>query len=227
MNLILPRKDSDGNYYISYSQVMSFLDNKSFNLGIEGKLEYIRSYFFEESFPDAGWAQFGLEVEDYICSRQGSENFTNEEINLLNEVVPLGNFQREIKIPLFENVYVKGFIDDANNDLSWIRDYKTASKTSAKKYYKPEYVQLLVYAEGVKQITGSYPKKIEVCIIERNGNCFGKTNGRGLLSVGNEVWYHDIELDIQKIKNTIEIFKSVVIEISEIYKLFLKLKNGK
>jgi hypothetical protein len=223
--IILPRRDSEGKYYISYSQLTSFKSLKSFNLGIEGKLEYIRSYFFGEQFPDAGWAEFGAEVEDYICHIDREYNLTDKEKATLNQIEPLGVFQQEIKIPLFENVYLLGYIDDASSGFKKIRDYKTASQNSKKRYYEPDYIQLPLYAEGVKVITGEYPKEAEVCIIERKGNVFGMENRRDLLSVGEQVWYHPIDISPARIQGVLMQAKATVFEVSELYKTFLKINK--
>lgn len=223
--IILPRKDDDGNFYISYSQISSWNEIKSFNLNILGKLEYIRSYFLGETFADAGWAEFGSDVEDYICSKDKADKFTDNEKSLMDSITPLGVFQKEIKIQLFDNVYLKGFVDDASDDLLTIRDYKTASQSSKQKYYKSDYIQLPLYAKGIQEETGFYPTKAEVCIIERKGNCFGKTNGRSLLSVGENVWFHTVDINEKLINETIEKIKNIILEISEVYKLFLKLEK--
>lgn len=219
--IVLPQKDDRG-YYISYSQFSSFLSKKSFSLGIEGKLEYIRGYFFGERFPDQGWGQFGTETEGYICDKEFADNFTDREKEVMNKIKPLGVFQKEISVPLFEGIRLKGFIDDANEDLSIIRDYKTASATSKMKYYKDDYYQLPLYAKAIELETGKLPLKAEVCIIERKGNCFGMTERRDLLSIGNEIWYHEVDVSEQRVNEVIERIKATVIEISELYKVFLK-----
>lgn len=243
--IILPRKDGDGNYYISYSQYNSFKSAKSFNLGISGKHEYIRSYFLNETFPDQGWAEFGQDVEDYICygkltkaklkkldkEREKSNQklvsevisgFNEDEKETLSKVKPLGNFQVEINLKILPNVFIKGFIDDATEDLIHIRDYKTCSKNSSKKYYGDDYYQLDIYSAWVEQETGKLPAKAEVCMIERKGNCFGMTERRDLLSVGNEIWYTDRDINKERVDHIIEDVRDVVVEISELYKVFLK-----
>lgn len=223
--IVLPRQNPDGSYYISYSQVTTWKEMKSFNLSILGKLEYIRSYFFGEQFPDAGWAQFGSEVEDYVCEKKGRELFTQPELITLDKVVPLGRFQTEVKIPLFPNVFLKGFIDDAAEDFSVIRDYKTASNNSRSRYYKPDYVQLPIYAAGVREITGRLPERAEVKIIERLGNCFRMVNRRDLLSVGTQIWDVDIDVSHARVEKELAKVRATVLEISEAYKVFLKLKD--
>lgn len=222
-DVMLPRRDSDGNYYISYSQFTSWKDLKSFNLGVRGNLEYMLSYFFGEDFGDAGWAQFGSEVEDYICQRLHADKFTDKERETMEKIVPLGNFQIETKLWLLPNVYVKGFIDDATQDMMKIRDYKTASNSSRQRYYKDDYVQLDSYALWVQQETGKIPDELEVCIIERKGNCFGMKNARERLSVGTEIWYHPRITNQERLDKVRADILTAVFQISDAYKTFLKI----
>lgn len=223
--LILPRRDKDGNYYISYSQFSSWKDLKGFNTNMKGSAEYMLSYFFGERFEDAGWSQFGTEVEGYITEREFANQFTAKEKATLDSIKPLGVFQHEVKFFVLPNVYILGYIDDALEDFSKIRDYKTASKSSKAKYYKPDYYQLDIYATYVKEMFGHYPQA-EVCIIERVGNCFGKVQRRDLLSVGSFVLYHQREVSEERSLEVRSLLLKTITEISDAYKLYLKL-NGK
>lgn len=225
LDIELPRKDEDGNYYISYSQKNSFNSEKGFNTGLPGAQEYILSYFFGMQWPDAGWGDFGKDVEDYICEKKSADLFNDSEKSLLDTIKPLGIFQKEVKLWLAGNLYLLGYIDDCSEDMSWIRDYKTASKNSSSKYYEPDYEQLDLYAMYVKQETGKLPDKMEVCIIERKGNVFGyKENRRDLLSVGNEVWYVDRETSEERLEKIRTSLMKTIIRISDLYKVFKKVK---
>ena len=221
--IVLPRQDEEGNYYISYSQINLWQDLKSFNLGVLGKYEYILSYFFGEDWPDVGWALHGTLCENYITERKDGEYFTDEEKKVLESIETLGEFQHEIKIN-FDGFYVKGFIDDMTPDMKHIRDYKTCSLNSSKKYYKPEYKQLHLYSLYVLQETGKVPEKCEVVMIEREGNAF-RTPGKENLKVGKNVWRHEIEVkeeDLEELQ--VDMLKTVQ-EISDCYKVFLKLNR--
>lgn len=221
--IVLPRfNEKEGTYYISYSQVTAWNAIKSFTLGIPGKEEYIRSYFLKEMHPEGGFATFGKDVEDYICSRDKAETFTNDEKAVLDSIKPLGTFQREFKIKR-DGYYVLGYIDDANEDLTKIRDYKTASKASAKKYYTDEYEQLDIYAMAIKEEIGRCPDELEVCVIERSGNGF--KGGREALKVAGEVWYINRETSDDKMARISHNIERTVKEISEVYKVFLKLNK--
>lgn len=223
-DIILPRQDENGDFYISYSQYSSWKSKKSFNLGIDGREEYILSYFFKERFPDAGWALFGQQVEDYVCEKKGSEFFSERERKVMDQIDPLGVFQEEIKWYILPNVYILGYIDDRLEDYSKIRDYKTASQSSKARYYKDDYTQLDIYGGYVQSKTGLIPQA-EVCIIERQGNCFGMRERRDLLSVGNEVWYHPITITPQRIEKVKADILTTIFEVSSHYKHFLNLNK--
>lgn len=221
--IILPRKDKDGNYYTSYSSLKSWSEAKGFNTGRLGKEEFIRTYFFGEQYPDNnGFAQFGSEVEDYICGKPEAQDlFTAKEKETLDKIKPLGVFQHEFKIQL-DGFYVKGFIDDLKPDHKLIRDYKTASERSSQKYYEPEYNQLELYALAIQQDKGFIPD-LEVCVIERLGNGF--RGGRGVMSVGENIWYIPRTTNEQKLLELKQYIIDTTKDISEYYQLFLQLNK--
>ncbi|MCK5015696.1 MAG: PD-(D/E)XK nuclease family protein [Candidatus Peribacteraceae bacterium] len=221
--IVLPRTDKEGNYYISYSQIKNWNSDKSFNLKILGKMEYILEYFFKEDFGDMGWAQFGTEVEEFILERKHSGVFTSKEKEVLETITPLEVPQQEIRIE-FDGFYLKGFMDDATKDFKHIRDYKTCSLNSSKQYYEDGYYQLDIYGMWVKQETGALPEKAEVVMVERAGSAF-KWGGRKNLSVKEEVWNHDRELTEERQEYLRGYINKTALEISEVYKVFLKMKG--
>lgn len=225
MNLILPKKDENGEYFISFSQVSLWREAKGFDTGFPGYQEYIRKYFLGETFENnTGYAEFGTEVENYICSREDSDKFTDDEKAVLEKITPLGVFQKEIKLYFKEyGFYVKGFIDDCTEDLTRVRDYKTASSKSKEKYYQQDYRQLDLYALAIKEETGVLPSQVEVVCIERLGNGF--KGGRNALTVGKEIWYIDKVVNEQRIKEVKDYIITSAIEISEYWKVFCKLNN--
>lgn len=219
----LPKIDKEGKYYVSYSQVQLWNEKKGFDTGLPGKQEYIRKYFLNEKFEDkTGYGQFGSEVEAYICKREFADKFSDNERKVLDQIKPLGRFQTEFKID-FGDFYLWGFIDDANKAITHIRDYKTASHASGKKYESDEYTQMDIYALAAKSITGKLPKKLEVCCIERKGNGF--KGGRTVLEVANDVWYIERKVDEQRLKQIEENIISTVNEISEYWKIFKTLNK--
>lgn len=216
----LPKKTDEGKPYISFSQYKNWRAKKSFNLGIEGRQEYILEYFHGYGFPDKGWAEFGNDVEDYICERKGAEKFTDSEKETLGSIETLGVYQKRFEIDLGEFVVI-GYIDDLLEDLTKIRDYKTASKNSSKQYYTDTYWQLDLYAMWVVQQTGKIPE-LEVVIVERKGNCMFQ-GGREVLSVGNEVWYVPRETSYERLDWLKNDLIQVATEISDAWKVYQKL----
>ena len=214
----LPRTTEDGVPYISYSQWKMWKEAKSFNLRVEGKLEYMLEYFFGEEFPDMGWAHFGNIVEDYVTEKKGAGMFGQKEKDLMDSIETLGVFQQEAWLDLGD-FKLRGFLDDMTEDGTWIRDYKTASENSSKKYYQDDYYQLDIYAMWILQEFGILPEKMEVCIIERKGNPF---KGEDLV-VGDNVWYVDRPINPMRIQELREDIIKVTHEISGYYKTFLKL----
>jgi len=218
----LPRVTESGKPRISYSQIRSYKSKKSFNLQIDGSLEYMIEYFMGHKFPDVGWGEFGHDVEGYIGERKFAEKFDEDEKKILDNIEPLGVLGEEFEIDFGEFVLVM-IIDDRAKDWAKIRDYKTASKNSSKRYYEEDYKQLDIYALKPYMESGFIPE-LEVKVIERKGNCmFG--GGRDVLKVGKEVWTIQRETSeerLEVIKN--EIF-TTVIEISDLYKEYLKLNK--
>lgn len=220
--MILPKKNKEGEYYLSYSAINLWDNIKGFNTGRLGKEEFIRNYFFGEEYEDnTGFALFGSQVEDYIVNRGSADKFDDREKAILETIQPLGIFQKEIKIP-FDGFFIKGFLDDCTHDFAKIRDYKTASLNSSKKYYEPEYNQLDFYALAIYKEHGFIPE-MEVVCIEREGNGF--RGGRDVMSVKENVWYIPRYTDVAKLKELEDYINKTAQEISEYYQLYLKLNR--
>lgn len=220
--MILPKKDKDGNYFISYSQINGWNEAKGFNTGAPGKQEYIRRYFLGERYDAGPFAVFGKEVEDYIATRSGADKFTEAERKVLDQIEPLGVFQHEFKLQ-YDGFYVWGFIDDRKADFKKIRDYKTGSVKSSAKYSEDGYDQLDLYALAIQQETGTIPEELEVCIIERTGNGF--RGGRDVLKVGENVWYVQRKTHVERLANLEQKIQNTVKQISHTYEVFLKLNK--
>lgn len=218
--LKLPRS-KDGIPYISYSQYKNWNSAKSFHLRAEGRHEYMLEYFFGEEFPDMGWAQFGSEVEDYICERKHSDVFSVEERAVIDTIEPLGVFQQEFLLD-FGDFALLGFLDDATEDFKHIRDYKTCSENSSKQYYKDDYYQLDIYALWVAQKFGYIPDRMEVLMIERTGNPF-KGGGRSVLQVGSKWWSHERQTSHQRVEFLQADITRVAHEIAQSWGVYQKL----
>ena len=230
--LNLPRKDEEGNCYISHSQVKSFNSDSSYHLGAKGIYEYILGYFFKHKFEDISKDSFGIfgtEAEDYALEGKGAENFTKKERDFLNKLPVLGNTQVEVKYD-FGGFYLKGFIDDCDEEMTILDDMKTASEGSSKQYYEDDYKQLDVYDMCVEQMKGKPAKKLRVKVIERLGNPFWNKNdtviGRDALSVGEQMWIIErktspkrkekIKKEIIETANKIQKFYEVYLELLKI-----------
>lgn len=218
----LPRKTKEGKPRISYSQFNLWLENSSFNMGKEGWMEYVCVYFLGFSFEDSGWGEFGKDTEAYICFRDKENNFNEKEKYILDEIVPLGVFQKEIEHD-FGNFVLYGIVDDMTTSMDRIRDYKTASEKSSGKYRKEDYYQLLFYCLIIWRKFGVIPEA-EVCVVERKGNC-SFTKKRKDLTVGDNIWYIPNEITVEKME-AIEIeLKRIVEEISCWFKIFNRINT--
>ena len=220
--ILLPRTTKEGKPRVSYSQVSLFNSKKSFNLGIEGELEYIISYFLGHQltpkFGGESWSSFGKDVELYIGERERGEAFSIEEKEVLDTIEPLGVVSTPFELDLGEFV-LTGLIDDRLEDWSKIRDYKTASKATKKQYEKDSYIQLDLYALVALEKTGKIPK-MEVCVIERSGN--GNKGGRDVLKVAGGVWYIEKTTTLERLRKLKEDIFEAVLGISNLYKTYLK-----
>lgn len=221
--MLLPKQDAEGTPYISYSQVKLWNEAKGFSTGLLGRHEYIRSYFLGEQYADkGGFGQFGTEVENYICKRENADQFTDAERAVLDQIEPLGIFQKQIKIP-FDGFYLTGYIDDVNPEYTKIRDYKSASVKSKEKYYADDYWQLDLYSLFIKKEQGKLPKELEVCIIERLGNGF--KGGRAAMTVGTNIWYVPRKTNKERLKTIEQNIINTATEISKYYEVFCKLNQ--
>lgn len=218
----LPKKAKNGKPRISYSQYNLYNSIKSFNLDKEGFHEYIICYFMGYHFRDLGWGEFGHDVEAYVTKKEREHKFSNEEIKTLDKVEVLGELSDSFELD-FGDFILTGIIDDRKKDWSKIRDYKTASKNSKKRYYSPDYKQLKFYAMKGLEVTGEIPE-LEVLCIERKGNCTFSKDRRDL-TVGENIWSIPIETSINELSELEEDLRRTVHEISDLYKVFKKV-NG-
>jgi hypothetical protein len=218
---MLPKKDKEGVPYISYSQANLWSDVKGYNTGMDGKIEYMLSYFYKVNFPDVGFGGFGgkvgtaLEVGDFSA-------FSPLEIETLKKVERLDVFEKEIRIP-FDGFYLVGYIDTCTEDLKYIKDYKTASPSSKEKYYTDDYKQLMIYAKGVHCEKGYYPERMNVEIIERKGNAFN--GGIDALSLGDNIWIVEKEISAEKIEEVAKYVEKTALEISEYWSVWKKINK--
>ena len=218
---MLPKKDKEGVPYISYSQANLWSDVKGYNTGMDGKIEYMLSYFYKVNFPDVGFGGFGGKVGTSLEEGDFSA-FSTSEIDTLRKVERLDIFEKEIRIP-FDGFYLVGYIDTCTEDLKYIKDYKTASHSSKEKYYTDDYKQLMIYAKGVHCEKGYYPERMNVEIIERKGNAFN--GGIDALSLGENIWIVEKEISAEKIEEVAKYVEKTALEISEYWSVWKKINK--
>ncbi len=224
--LILPRKDEDGNYYISYSQISKWKRSKR---------DYIRKYFFGE--PDDNpalqkYGDFGHKVGEAYENNDFSK-WEEHEAEYLQSLPFYDEFEREIKLEM-DGFYVLGYIDSNTKPqaapsyllssgttyIKKILDYKTgdiAKRTP--EYESEEYKQLTIYAAALQQEFGILPQEAHVVLIGRGGNAF---KGEELTLVKDaNIIKKDISPEV--IQKTLEYVQSTAEEISRYYQVYLKL----
>jgi hypothetical protein len=157
----LPKKDKNGNSYLSYSQLSLFKRSRQ---------EYFDRYIVGEKFEGNDYTDFGSKVGKSLESNNFSR-FTENEAIILKKVRRLDQFERSTFLN-YDGFYVLGFIDSNSNDYKEIIDYKTGGKNKEKEYLKEEYNQLQLYALSLRQETGITPEVASVEFIRRSGNAF-------------------------------------------------------
>ena len=153
----LPKKDINGNSYLSYSQITLFKKDKD---------EYIRRYILKEPFIPNKYTDFGSKVGKALEENNFS-NFSNVEQGVLNSVTRLDQFERKVTLN-YDGFYILGFIDTNSLDLNSLIDYKTGGRGKEKQYSQNDYDQLCLYALSLRQETGITPQKAEVIFIRRS-----------------------------------------------------------
>ena len=207
--LILPKSDKEGLPYLSYSQISTWKRSKR---------DYMRQYFYGESFEGNAYTDFGSSVGEALESGDFSA-FTKKEAEFLKTVPRYDEFEREIKL-LMKGFYVKGFIDTNTKVLDMLADYKTGSiETKATEYESDSYNQLEIYAAALKQVSGVLPTKASVFLIDRTGNAFKGEE----LKLGKEFITITRDITEEKIKSVLEEVQLIAEEISSYYQVFLKL----
>ena len=214
--LILPRKDEDGNYYISYSQLSKWKRSKR---------DYMRKYFFGE--PDDNpalqkYGDFGHKVGEAYENDDFSQ-WSEKETEYLKSLPYYDEFEREIKLQM-EGFYVLGYIDSntAAEDgyVKKILDYKTGEVAKRQaEYESSDYKQVAIYSAALEQEYGKLPDEAIVVLIGRDGNAF---KGEELtLAMNHAIIPKEINQDV--IDETLEYVQQTAEEISKYYQAYLKL----
>lgn len=213
-HLLLPKKDEEGMYYLSYSQKTKWKKSKR---------DYIRKYFFGEDEDNSGLQKYGdfghrvggaFENDDY-------SSFEPDEIAFLKTIPKYDQFEREIRLNM-DGFYLKGFIDTNTDDLDKLADYKTGeiAKRQAE-YESDEYEQLDIYSAAIEQETGKLPTDVKVFLIGRSGNAFQREE----LTLTKEFVTITKEVTMERIEAVKKSVQSVAEEISDYYRVYLKLNE--
>lgn len=208
--LVLPRKDKDGNSYISYSQHSKWKYSKK---------DYIKSYFFGERFEGNAYTDFGSKIGEALENNDFSA-FDSVEVKTLKKVTRLDEFEREIKWNL-DGFYVKGYIDTNDKDCKILIDYKTGDLNKVATYEDDKYDQLAIYAGAIAQETGTLPEQAHVELIERTGNAFRGED----LALGKEVVSIPQDITPKKIEKVKKEVIKVATEIADHYAVFNKMNS--
>lgn len=214
--LILPRKDEDGNYYISYSQLSKWKRSKR---------DYMRKYFFGE--PDDNpalqkYGDFGHKVGEAYENNDFSA-WSEEEAEYLKSLPYYDEFEREIKLQM-DGFYVLGYIDSntavEDGYVKKILDYKTGEVAKRQSEYESsDYKQVAIYSAALQQEYNKLPDEAIVVLIGRNGNAF---KGEELtLAMNDAIIPKEINQDV--IDETLEYVQQTAEEISRYYQAYLKL----
>jgi hypothetical protein len=204
--LRLPRKDKDGNVYISYSQMNKFITD------IDG---FVETYIEGKPWEGNAYTDFGTKVGEAL-EHNDFKGFAEREKRILTQVPRLDIFEREIKLK-FNGFYVKGFIDTAAYDFRTIADYKTGGKRKEFQYQEDKYSQLALYALGVKQETGIMPEQAKVIFMRRDGNAF---KGEKLTLAAEKPLLLDVDISTQRLINVYDETEAVAHEMERFCKQF-------
>jgi hypothetical protein len=200
----LPKKDKNGNSYLSYSQLSLFKRSKE---------EYFEQYIIGKPFEGNAYTDFGTKVGEAL-EKDNYSDFSINEKETLKKVTRLDLFERRTILNC-KGFYIVGYIDSLTSDFSRLIDYKTGGKKKESEYIKPEYTQLHLYALSLRQETGITPKKASVEFIRREGNAF-----RGQkLTVGSEVIEVEIDISYNRLKDVYWETLKTAKEIEQFYKL--------
>lgn len=227
--IILPRTDDSGNYYLSYSQIKDWKSDRR---------KYIREYFMGEKSDNEGLQKYGdfgnkvgeaFENDDYSA-------FEPDEIEFLKTVPRFDEFEREIRLNM-DGFYLKGYIDtntkpevisEDSVPMKWIRkiaDYKTGDvekKGSSKiDYSSCDYLQVEIYAAGLRQEFGKAPKEASVLLLGRSGNAFKNEE----LKLTKEFIEIEKKITDKRLDEVEQEVQRVAEEISEYYQVFLQMNK--
>lgn len=205
----LPRKDQEGFYYVSYSQLALFKRNKD---------EYYENYILGKKFEGNEYTDFGGKVGAALELGRFNE-FSKQETEILKKVTRLDEFERKTTLNYKEGFYVLGFIDTNSKDFTRIIDYKTGGLKKEDQYKSKDYTQLQIYALSLRQETGVTPEKASVEFIRRGGNAF---KGEKLIVKNEDPIEIPIDVSYERLK---EVYWDTLETTKQISKFYKQHKN--
>jgi len=200
----LPKKDRNGNSYVSYSQLSLFKRSQS---------DYYEQHVLQKPFEGNEYTDFGSKVGEALETNKFSK-FSKKESNILKEVTRLNDFERKVTLN-YDGFYVLGFIDTNKDDYSHIIDYKTGGIGKHLQYKKDDYTQLPLYALSLRQETGITPSKATVEFITRAGNAF---KGEKLTVADEPPIIIDIDISYNRLRQVYWDTLKTAKEIEQFYK---------
>lgn len=226
--IILPKlylNDASGNYpqhvnkyKLSYSQYTSWKDPLY-------KSDYIRQYFLGERSGAGIYALFGSACGGYFEDLTiDSQWLSAEDVKVLKKLERPNNAKYEGEIVLDRGSYViQGFIDQEFmvGDKLFIKDLKTGNVDSKVKFYGgPEYQQTTIYSHA-RKLEGFDIGYSGVMLLGRKGN-----GGQyGPLRLSGVIEHIATPYSEERAKKALASIDAAVFEISNAYKLFLKLNK--
>lgn len=222
--LNLPRRDKDGNCYLSHSQIKTWKKSKR---------EYIRQYFLGEDNDNKGLQKFGdfghlvgeaFENNDFSA-------FEPDEVEFLLTIPQYDEFERKIRLDM-DGFYLLGYIDTSSMPKDYgngqgehvrrIADYKTGDIIKrGEEYSSDDYLQVEIYAAALEQEFGVIPEDCKVYLIGRSGNAF-KNEALALTKEFVTISRDSSPERIQTVKDEVQ---AIAEEISEYYEAFLKVNQ--
>ena len=213
--IILPQTDENGEMYLSYSQKKTW----------KKKRDYIRQYFFGNKSDNEyleKYGDFGNKIAD-VFRNEDYSGFTKKEIEFLKTIPKYDEFETEVHLDM-GGWYVKCYVDSntkvEDGYVKELLDYKTGEIDKRKvDYESQEYDQIEIYAAAFEQKYGKLPNKGKVVLIQRDGNAFKNEE----LKLGDKYIEIPKKITKKRIKEVKDEYIYTAREISEYYKVFLKL----
>lgn len=203
--MILPKKDENGNSYLSYSQISLFKRSQQ---------EYYENYILGKRFDGNEYTEFGSNVGEAL-EENNFDKFSENETKILKQVTRLDEFERKTTLK-YEGFYIVGYIDSMKSDYSKIIDYKTGGLKKEFQYSDDSYTQLHLYALSLRQETGVTPKEAVVEFIRRGGNAF---RGEKLIVANEQPLKIEVNIEYERLREVYNDTLNTAKAIEKFYKI--------